>query len=131
MQIFCEFNILHLFGIVGFAKNRIVSILLRYHGFNSSVWKEIDVIYLIFFIVILKWENVSNLQQFQSFKTWLNNGIKSAAKGEASGKDVWKSATSDIPDLDEVEGIGEVRARTIKQSLKRMQEQFVFDNIPS
>ena len=26
-------------------------------------------------------------------------------------------------------GIGEVRARTIKQSLKRMQEQFLFDNL--
>ncbi|MBR0350904.1 MAG: DNA integrity scanning diadenylate cyclase DisA [Clostridia bacterium] len=36
---------------------------------------------------------------------------------------------ADIDHLDEVEGIGEVRARTIKQSLKRMQEQFVFDNI--
>ena len=36
---------------------------------------------------------------------------------------------ADIESLDEVEGIGEVRARTIKQSLKRMQEQFVFDNI--
>lgn len=36
---------------------------------------------------------------------------------------------ADIPGLDEVEGIGEVRARTIKQSLKRMQEQFVFDNL--
>jgi len=36
---------------------------------------------------------------------------------------------ADIPALDEVEGIGEVRARTIKQSLKRMQEQFVFDNV--
>ena len=35
---------------------------------------------------------------------------------------------ADIPELDEVEGIGEVRAKTIKQSLKRMQEQFVFDN---
>ena len=34
-----------------------------------------------------------------------------------------------IEQLDEVEGIGEVRARTIKQSLKRMQEQFVFDNV--
>ncbi len=33
-----------------------------------------------------------------------------------------------IPQLDEVEGIGEVRARTIKQSLRRMQEQFVFEN---
>ena len=36
---------------------------------------------------------------------------------------------ADIDRLDEVEGIGEVRARTIKQSLKRMQEQFVFDNL--
>ena len=36
---------------------------------------------------------------------------------------------ADIEKLDEVEGIGEIRARTIKQSLKRMQEQFVFDNI--
>ena len=36
---------------------------------------------------------------------------------------------ADIEKLDEVEGIGEIRARTIKQSLKRMQEQFVFDNL--
>ncbi len=36
---------------------------------------------------------------------------------------------ADIPKLDEVDGIGEVRARTIKQSLIRMQEQFVFDNL--
>ncbi len=36
---------------------------------------------------------------------------------------------ADIPALDDVEGIGEVRAKTIKQSLKRMQEQFVFDNL--
>ena len=35
---------------------------------------------------------------------------------------------ADIQRLDEVDGIGEIRARTIKQSLKRMQEQFVFDN---
>lgn len=37
--------------------------------------------------------------------------------------------SADIPELDEVDGIGEIRARTIKQSLKRMQEQFVFDNL--
>ena len=36
---------------------------------------------------------------------------------------------ADIPTLDDVEGIGEVRAKNIKQSIKRMQEQFVFDNI--
>ena len=37
--------------------------------------------------------------------------------------------SASIEDLDNVEGIGEVRARNIKNSLKRMQEQFVFDNI--
>ena len=34
---------------------------------------------------------------------------------------------ADIEALDEVDGIGEVRARTIKQSLRRMQEQFIFE----
>ena len=36
---------------------------------------------------------------------------------------------ADIQKLDEVEGIGEIRAKTIKQSLRRMQEQFTFDNV--
>ena len=36
---------------------------------------------------------------------------------------------ADLEQLDEVEGIGEIRARTIKQALRRMQEQFVFDNL--
>ena len=36
---------------------------------------------------------------------------------------------ADIENLDNVDGIGEVRARTIKQSLKKMQEQFAFENI--
>ena len=36
---------------------------------------------------------------------------------------------ADIQNLDDVDGIGEIRAKAIKQALKRMQEQFVFDNI--
>ncbi len=36
---------------------------------------------------------------------------------------------ADIPQLDDVEGIGEIRAKAIKRSLKRMQEQFIFDNL--
>ena len=36
---------------------------------------------------------------------------------------------ADIEELDAVDGIGEIRARTIKRSLKRMQEQFMFDNL--
>ena len=36
---------------------------------------------------------------------------------------------ADIEELDGLDGIGEIRARTIKRSLKRMQEQFMFDNL--
>ena len=36
---------------------------------------------------------------------------------------------AEINELNKVDGIGEVRARTIKQTLKKMQEQFAFDNI--
>ena len=41
--------------------------------------------------------------------------------------DKFKNAS--IEELDDVEGIGEIRAKNIKQSIKRMQEQFVFDNL--
>ncbi len=37
--------------------------------------------------------------------------------------------TADIQALDDVEGIGEVRAKNIKQAIKRMQEQFIFENV--
>lgn len=36
---------------------------------------------------------------------------------------------AEINELDKVEGIGEIRARTIKQTLRKMQEQFAFENI--
>ena len=36
---------------------------------------------------------------------------------------------AEINDLDKVDGIGEVRAKTIIQTLRKMQEQFAFDNI--
>ena len=36
---------------------------------------------------------------------------------------------AEINELNKVEGIGDVRAKTIKQTLKKMQEQFAFDNI--
>ena len=36
---------------------------------------------------------------------------------------------ADIKELDNVDGIGEVRAKTIVQSLKRMREQYVFEGI--
>lgn len=55
-----------------------------------------------------------------------NNIVENLVKAFKSFQHI---LAADIPKLDEVEGIGEVRARNIKQSLKRMQEQFVFDNL--
>ena len=55
-----------------------------------------------------------------------NNIVENLVK---SFKTFQHIVTADIPALDDVEGIGEVRAKNIKQSLRRMQEQFVFDNI--
>lgn len=44
-------------------------------------------------------------------------------------KSFQKLLLSDVAELDEVDGIGEIRAKTIVQTLKRMQEQFVFDRM--
>lgn len=40
-----------------------------------------------------------------------------------------KILSASAEELDEVDGIGEIRAKTIVQSLKRMQEQYMFDNM--
>ena len=55
-----------------------------------------------------------------------NNIVENLVKNFKSFQHIIQA---DIPQLDEVEGIGEIRAKTIKQSLKRMQEQFIFDNL--
>jgi len=55
-----------------------------------------------------------------------NNIVENLVKNFKSFQHI---LAADIEALDEVEGIGEVRALTIKQSLKRMQEQFMFDNL--
>ncbi len=55
-----------------------------------------------------------------------NNIVENLVKNFKSFQHI---LAADIEELDEVEGIGEVRAMTIKQSLKRMQEQFMFDNL--
>lgn len=40
-----------------------------------------------------------------------------------------KILSANAQELDEVDGIGEVRAKTIVQTLKRMQEQYMFDSM--
>ena len=54
-----------------------------------------------------------------------NNIVENLVKSFKSFQHI---LAADMQQLDDVDGIGEIRARTIKQSLKRMQEQFVFDN---
>ena len=55
-----------------------------------------------------------------------NNIVENLVKNFKSFQHIIQA---DIPELDDVEGIGEIRAKAIKQSLKRMQEQFIFDNL--
>lgn len=44
-------------------------------------------------------------------------------------KSLQKILASNIKELDEVDGIGEIRAKTIVQTLRKMQEQFTFDTM--
>lgn len=55
-----------------------------------------------------------------------NNIVENLVKSFKSFQHI---LAADIDTLHKVDGIGEIRARTIKQALKRMQEQFIFDNI--
>ncbi len=50
--------------------------------------------------------------------------IENLIEAFGSFKDIIRATTDE---LDDVEGIGEIRAKTIKQGLNRMQEQFIYD----
>jgi len=92
-------------------KNQVVAKLLGYENFDN--YEEIAV-YPKGYRILNKVPRMPS--------TILENLVKSF-------KSFQHILAANIEDLDKVDGIGEVRARTIKQSLKRMQEQFVFDNI--
>ncbi len=55
-----------------------------------------------------------------------NNILENLVQGFPSFQHILDAS---IEELDNVEGIGEVRARNIKSALRRMREQFVFDNM--
>ena len=55
-----------------------------------------------------------------------NNIVDNLVKSFKSFQHILVAETND---LNKVDGIGDVRAKSIKQSLKKMQEQFAFDNI--
>ena len=52
----------------------------------------------------------------------VDNIVKNSGRGR-------KILSASAEELDEVDGIGEIRAKTIVQSLKRMQEQYMFDSM--
>ena len=87
-------------------KNQVIA---RYLGYDPSAnFEEIAV-------------NTKGYRLLSKVPKMPNNIVKSFKKFQ-------NILNADIPKLDEVEGIGEIRAKTIKQTLKRMQEQFIFDN---
>lgn len=92
-------------------KDQNIAYLLGYEGFSD--FDEVAV-YPRGYRILNKIPRMPNsilenlVQEFQSFQNILD---------------------ASIDDLDNVEGIGEVRARNIKNALRRMREQFVFDNI--
>ena len=92
-------------------KSQVVANLLGYQDFDN--YDEVGV-YTRGYRVLSKIPRMPN--------TIVDNLVKSF-------KSFQQILDADIPQLDDVDGIGEVRARTIKQSLRRMQEQFVFDNL--
>ena len=55
-----------------------------------------------------------------------SNIVENLVKSFKSFQNLLNATTEE---LDAVDGIGEIRAKTIKRSLKRMQEQFLFDNL--
>lgn len=91
-------------------KSQVVANLLGYQDFDN--YDEVGV-YTKGYRVLSKIPRMPN--------TIVDNLVKSF-------KSFQQILEADIPQLDDVDGIGEVRARTIKQALRRMQEQFVFDN---
>ena len=95
----------------GFIDSNTIAKLLGYEVFEN--YEEIAV-YPRGYRILSKIPRMPN--------TIVNNLVKSF-------KSFQHILAADIQKLDEVEGIGEVRARTIKQSLRRMQEQFMFDNL--
>ena len=108
----------------------------------EKIWEELK---KIEYESLLKPDRIANLLGYEAFDNYDEVGVYTKGYRILSKiprmpsnivENLVKSFKSfqhilmaDIERLDEVEGIGEVRARTIKQSLKRMQEQFVFDNL--
>ena len=91
------------------SKNGLIAKLL---GYDSSEKIEELMVYTRGYRLISKIPRMPNnivdnlINSFESFQAILN---------------------ADIETLDEVEGIGEVRAKSIKKSLRRMEEQFLFE----
>lgn len=91
------------------SKNGLIAKLL---GYDSSEKIEELTVYTRGYRLISKIPRMPNnivdnlINSFESFQTILD---------------------ADIETLDEVEGIGEVRAKSIKKSLRRMEEQFLFE----
>ena len=112
---------------------------------DNTIEQSIDEIINLTYEDLLKDQNIAKILGYDSFADFdevgvyprgyrilskiprmPNNIVENLVQGFESFQHIIDAS---IEDLDNVEGIGEVRARNIKNSLSRMQEQFVFDNM--
>ena len=112
---------------------------------DKTIEQSIDEIINLTYEDLLKDQNIAKILGYDSFADFdevgvyprgyrilnkiprmPNNIVENLVQGFESFQHIIDAS---IEDLDNVEGIGEVRARNIKNSLSRMQEQFVFDNM--
>ena len=112
---------------------------------DKTIEQSIDEIINLTYEDLLKNQNIAKILGYDSFADFdevgvyprgyrilskiprmPNNIVENLVQGFESFQHIIDAS---IEDLDNVEGIGEVRARNIKNSLSRMQEQFVFDNM--
>ena len=112
---------------------------------DKNVEQSIDDIVNLSYEDLLKDQNIAKILGYDSFADFdevgvyprgyrilskiprmPNNIVENLVNGFESLQHIIDAS---IEDLDNVDGIGEVRARNIKNSLSRMQEQFVFDNM--
>ena len=112
---------------------------------DKKIEKVIQKITSLSYEELLKEQNIANILGYEGFSDFdevgvyprgyrilnkiprmPNNILENLVQGFPSFQHILDAS---IEELDNVEGIGEVRARNIKNSLRRMREQFVFDNI--
>lgn len=132
--------------LIGGVDNEELKIIKDYSIVQSKKEEEIlQELNLLRYEDLLKEQNIAKILGYESFENYEElavypRGYRILSKIPRVPSNIVENLVNnfksfqhiifaEIEDLDKVEGIGEVRARNIKNSLNRMKEQFVFDSI--